>query len=404
MEMLNTFLKVLHDKLLFMEGPKLRSRLTFRLQKAILVASYNLHFFLRRGKEADGWVIGVSEICGLIHQMGQLVNRGITICFTQDPFSPNLEYQYKMRTGKFWKYRRVVLGPYWLGSVLNQAEGFIYLSLDRFLLGTIDNGDYEFNFIRSKGKKLVVWFTGSDIRSIVRMRQNKVGAFGEDWSDVMPYLYPYVLTKEYDDLKMAIATVANRYANGIFNNDSDQVSYLSNVTHDTWPIIDKAFFNLESTKFDDLHSKEIVILHVPSNPVLKGTLLVNAAIKRLINEGYSFTYVELRNVSREVVNTRLRTAHIVLNQFYAKIPGHFGYEAMANCCVVLQSAIIEEKFGILEPWVMTNTYQIYDNLKALLDDFSRCKIIAEQGYQYAIRAAHPDALGPQINEVLRSIG
>ena len=386
-----------------MRNVKLKSILVFNIQKIILTTSYNFHKMFSRHTRCGGWIIGVSEICGLIHQMGLLANNSRTVCFTEDPFSPSLEYTFKLKPGKFWKYRRVLLGPYLLGSLLNQSEGFIYLSLDKFLLGTIDNGEYEFNFVKSKGKKLVLWFTGSDIRSIVRMKQTKVDRTEEDWSDIMPYLYSDILSTGYDDTKFAIASVANRYANLILNNESDQVSYLSGPMRDTWQIIEKSFFNFNNTKFDGLLEKDLVILHAPSNPVLKGTLLVNAAIARLRSEGYKFNYIELRNVSREDVNSKLRTAHIVLNQFYARVPGHFGYEAMANCCVVLQSADFEAKFEINEPWVKTNTYQIYDNLKLLLDDLGQCKRIAEQGYQYAVKKTHPDSLGFEINKLLGSI-
>lgn len=386
-----------------MRNAKLKSKVAFNFQKIILIASYNFHKMVNPHKECEGWVIGVSEICALIYELGLVIDNSKTVCFTVDPFDPDLGYTYKLQSGRFWKYRRVIMGPYLLGLMLNQVNGFIYISLDRFLLGSIDHGEYEFNFVKSKGKKLVIWFTGSDIRSIVRMKQIKVDTFQEDWSNVMPYLYPYVLSKEYDDLKFKIASVANKHANLILNNVSDQVSYLPEVTHDTWAIVEKSTFNFNSTKFDGLLEKDLVILHAPSNPVLKGTLLVNAAITRLKSEGYNFTYIELSNVSREVVNSRLRAAHIVLNQFYAKIPGHFGYEAMANCCVVLQSAIIEEKFEITDPWVKTNTYQIYENLKVLLDDLNQCKRIAEQGYQYALRKAHPDSLGPKINKLLQNI-
>ena len=133
--------------------------------------------------------------------------------------------------------------------------------------------------------------------------------------------------------------------------------------------------------------KKIKIFHGPSSPIIKGTPLVRAAIKKLRLEGYNFDYDELSGVPHEEILEKLTTSHIVLNQFYAQVPGVFGVEAMANGCLLLTSADpnVEPSLpiGAEKAWVVTGYWNIYDRLKAVLDmpleDLQRQ---AEAGYEW----------------------
>jgi hypothetical protein len=72
-----------------------------------------------------------------------------------------------------------------------------------------------------------------------------------------------------------------------------------------------------------------------------------------------------------VVLEHLKSSHIVLNQFYAFTPGLFGIEAMANHCAVLMSADPSIETGLpqksKDAWMITKYWEVYDNLKYLLD-------------------------------------
>jgi hypothetical protein len=83
----------------------------------------------------------------------------------------------------------------------------------------------------------------------------------------------------------------------------------------------------------------------------------------------------------------LESAHIVLNEFYAFVPGQFGVEAMAAHCALLTSAdeAIEPSLppGSNQAWMVTPYWQIYDNLKLLLEDLSLIKGYADRGFEWA---------------------
>ena len=93
--------------------------------------------------------------------------------------------------------------------------------------------------------------------------------------------------------------------------------------------------------------------------------------------------------SNSVVLKELRSAHIVLNQFYAFVPGLFGVEAMASHCALLTSAdrAIEPTLpeGANDAWIVTKYWEIYENLKLLLDNRAELKSVADRGYDWAYK-------------------
>ena len=138
-------------------------------------------------------------------------------------------------------------------------------------------------------------------------------------------------------------------------------------------------------------------MHAPSSPFIKGTPLVRSAVSRLRQEGFKFEYVELQNAANSEVISHLRRAHVVLNEFYAFIPGVFGIEALANTCVVLTRASHELDPSIPgnpnSAWIPTEPYQVYDHLLWALQHPERLAAIASAGFNWALAYAHEDSGG-----------
>ncbi|RRV29811.1 hypothetical protein EGJ23_02400 [Pseudomonas sp. o96-267] len=135
--------------------------------------------------------------------------------------------------------------------------------------------------------------------------------------------------------------------------------------------------------------QQLVIVHAPSSPLIKGTPLVRAAIKKLRLEGYQFEYIELIGVPHSTVIETLKRAHIVLNEFYAFVPGVFGVEAMAANAVLLTSADKEIEPTLFEgandAWVVTPYWMIYERLKQQLDHPEALQLQAEKGSEWVRR-------------------
>lgn len=338
---------------------------------------------LRKGEPNQQWVIGVDEIAGNIGLVTQILETSISVCF-----NPNIYHQWRYDfklplSGKsIGKLLRILYGPILFGRLARNHDHFFYIWSTGFTL----NREREFQFLKKRHKKIVCLFVGSDIRS-PKMLSEYLRA--KDLDSFSYYLSSTQLgygSAEFEERKRQTADIADTYADIIFSAPHDQKSYLQSEQY-AWPYVyPDERFQLNLSKFDRISI--IRILHAPSNPIVKGTPLVRAAIKKLREEGYSFEYIELMGVKNNVILEALGRSHIVLNQFYAFLPGLFGIEALAHCCAVLMSADPTVERGILKShpnnaWLLTRYWEIYDNLKYLLDNPDQLRGYAERGYEYA---------------------
>ncbi|MBX3067295.1 MAG: hypothetical protein IT191_08325 [Microbacteriaceae bacterium] len=299
---------------------------------------------------------------------------------------------------------RIIRGPILLGRLMNQALGFIYVGATGFLLTDPDEREFEFAYLKKKGLPIVCYWCGSDIRSIKRMHELEKQTGVPNISTYMGERGAIYESDAWDDLKRKIATISSRYANAMFSNTVDHLSYLTLKTEPfLYFLPDSESVNL--SKFDDL--KRPVIVHATTAPSIKGTALVRSAIARLRRDGYQFEYVELIGVPNSTVKAELARAHISMNQFYGFSPAVFGVESLAAGCVVMMSAdeFVETDLpnGSNECWVVTKHYEVYLNLKNLLDHPETLKSIAERGFEWARENAMKTRASEKLGRVLDAV-
>ncbi len=373
-------------------------------QTLLLRASYAFCKIRISRVPENTWLIGVSGVCGLVGEFAGRF-RSFSVCLEKDPYFPQHRFNFSLNGSKLYRLRRIILGPIVLGYFLRRVSGVFYVSDVGFLISSTDANEFEYSFIKSRGKHLVIWYTGSDIRSIRQsIIANKGGRF-EDYGSVIPLSDPRTISEDYDRrIKMKVL-VAEKYADLIFNHNQDQVSYFKRKVYDTFAIVQEDFFNLSLDKFNKLSNSRIRIFHAATNSLIKGTPLIRKAIERLEQEGYQFEYRELKpGTSREGLLAELKSAHLVINQLYSRLPGHFGFEAMANSCAVIQSADCPKDYVYGDPWMETHSTEIYENLKTLLENPARLPMLAKAGYAYAIQFAHPVSVSNFIREILKEEG
>ncbi len=126
-----------------------------------------------------------------------------------------------------------------------------------------------------------------------------------------------------------------------------------------------------------------VIVHAPSSRAAKGTTHVLAVVDRLKQEGRSFNFRLLTNVSNSVVRETLSEADIAVDQLFAAGPGMFALEAMAAGCAVL-GGNIPAFSGYPEelPIVHTDRTNLYQNIQSLLDSPQRRQELGRMGRAY----------------------
>ena len=381
-------------------------RTLFFSQQGVLFFAY-LFFCLIQNKKTWSWAVGLDETANNIQAVSSLLPGSYSISFSSHPFYSKNKYNFSLpqtRSRLLNYIIRLIGGPLLLGYLASRVAGFFYVGSSGFLISGIDARCFEFAFLKRKGKKVVNFFYGSDIRSIKLSIQNTVslGLGQETLAYYEAAINPSLLAAGHENNLAKIAAAAEKYADVIFTAPVDQISYFKREPHFFFYIYPDERFKKNDQKFTQLDS--IIIVHAPSAPIIKGTQLVRAAIKKLQLEGYYFEYVELQNVSNEKVLETLYHAHIVLNQFYAFMPGLFAIEAMAAHCAVLTSADknIEKNLpeGANEAWFLTRYWEVYGNLKQLLDNPELIKEYADRGFSWAYTNYRVSHISKYLNELL----
>lgn len=345
-------------------------RVVAALQRLIVRFGYLWPTAVNGGKRIS-WVVGPNEVARMVTQISAVIPDSYSVLIVRHPFYEEEAYNHQPPAGEdglraLW--RRLVQNAWLFGRLARHAQGFIYLSQNGYLNDQFDHRFFEFSFLRRHGVKIVCYFTGSDIRSPKLMRQHEEKSGLPNIASYLRFSDPALGTDAYEASRRRVGEIADEFADAIFTARVEQAGYITSKTEPFLYFLPEEDIVESLEKFDLIGRP--VVLHAPSSPVLKGTQLVRAAVAALQEEGIEFEYVELVGVPHDVVQAELRRAHVVLNQFYAHMPGMFGIEALAAGCVVLMSADehIETDLpaGSNKAWVVTKHWQVHRHLREVL--------------------------------------
>ena len=354
----------------------------------------------------SSWVVGVDEVALCLYRYGRVLD-ATTVCLS---FNTGIDKKYDYTLSiknRFLRHAiRFFYGPVLLGYLATKHNYFFYTWHSGFLRDRA----WEFKFLKQKQKKIVLFFAGSDIRSPKLVKQWCDERELDTFVDYARYQvsYAYYWAAGYESKKRRVAEVAQEYGDLIFSYPNDQRSYLPDELQIAIPYaLDDEVFHGDMEKFD---SYDVVkVIHAPSHPFNKGTPLVRAAIKKAKIKGYNIDYVEITGMPHAHVLMHLRSAHIVMNQFYGFLPGTFGVEGMANCCCVMQSADGKYDNGWFEGdahklWTPTGYWEVYDQLEYLLDNPEHVRETAIRGYEYACSHFKVEAVKARLDGIFREHG
>ncbi|MEO6200811.1 MAG: glycosyltransferase [Cryobacterium sp.] len=379
------------------------STLVFERQKRLLTAAYWLLKPVSMLRRTVSWVVGTEEIALMVSHISGAVPGSYSVVHKEHAFySVDYDLTIQRDSSRIAKYRRLFGGPLALAWLLHRARGFIYVGSAGFLQDQVDQREFEFEFVKKHGGKIVCYFTGNDIRSPRLMKELEATMGTPNIATHLVEVNPVFGLEEYETARRDRARVADRFADAIFSVRVDQLSYLKRRTEPFLYFYPDEGFSRLTEKFETMDRP--VIVHAPSKPLLKGTPHVRSAIERLRADGFVFDYRELTGVSNTEVVAALSEAHIVLNQFYAFVPGVLGIESMARCCALLTSA--DERIetdleaGANEAWVVTRADEVYENLRRLLEHHEMIREQALRGYEWALRNASASADGQRMRAIL----
>lgn len=352
------------------------------------------------------WAIGPVEIAGVARSISGVLEKSQKFFISSHPFYKLTKVRRSGGPSGFLKNLFLFFwGPYLLARVSAQFEGMVYIGNLGYLVSRLDQREQEFQFLRHYGRKIVCVLTGSDIRSVSSMLRAAEESGLENIATYLAIASPQLATEAHERTIRKRCSVINNYADLIFTSPFDQRSYLREDSKTITPFLPAEQFSSNLEKFHDL--EKLLLVHAPSSPVIKGTTLVRSAVRRLEQEGFDFEYMELQDVANSEVIDHLRRAHVVLNEFYAYVPGVFGIEGLANTCVVLTRASHVHDPSIPgnpnEAWIPTEPDEVYDHLLWVLQNPTKLSTIATAGYKWALDYAHETSGGLRFAEELEDL-
>jgi len=130
-------------------------------------------------------------------------------------------------------------------------------------------------------------------------------------------------------------------------------------------------------------SREITILHGPSDIYVKGSKSVIKAVKRLKSEGYTIRLIQPRNVRHRDMISLFNQADIVVDQLLLGWYGAFSVEAMAMekpVCVYVREEW--ESYLPSTPYLNSNVKNITENLRTLVEDEALRRDLGVEGREF----------------------
>lgn len=160
-------------------------------------------------------------------------------------------------------------------------------------------------------------------------------------------------------------------------------------------------FSIEQVEIQEKFSniKELLITHIPSNNLLKGTAFVLKAIEELQARGSKFKYFS-KSIDHEEVKDLLKKTHILIDQFSA---GHglLSIEGMASGCVVIcrTAKWFKEDYPEI-PVVSCEPEELTSVLSNLISNKDNMLSIANKSYEYYLKFHTGEKVGEYYKKTL----
>ncbi|GAK00996.1 glycosyltransferase family 1 protein [Geomicrobium sp. JCM 19055] len=169
--------------------------------------------------------------------------------------------------------------------------------------------------LNEKGKKVVVHHRGSEVRMLsIARRNNPDVVVKKDWSE--------------QRIKKRLQTLS-KYVKVAIVNDLELVQYVTDY-YERVEVVPHALNHQKIRPVFPNENDVPMIVHAPSHQEIKGTAEIEAAIRRLRDEGYELHYRRLEHKAREEVVKELAKATIVIDQLKIGTYANLTMEAMAS--------------------------------------------------------------------------
>jgi hypothetical protein len=274
------------------------------------------------------------------------------------------------------------------------ADGY---DIYHFWMSTLFNGPpyvplygLDLPYLKARGKRIIYRATGSDVRT--RSGQMERNPYH-------PFRYGFE-TDVDDGMRERFLAYLADYADALVVQDPELAEFLPGariipraIDLDAWPDIGIG------------DTDRPLVVHAPSNPAVKGTALIEAALAELADEGLEFDYKRVEGMSHEEAMGWYRRADVVVDQLLLGWYGVLTLEALALGKPVAVY-VRDDLYASFEPRIpVTNVTPdtVKDGLRALIGDDGVRRELAAQGREFVAQVHDVRGVAAQLRELYAEV-
>jgi glycosyltransferase involved in cell wall biosynthesis len=222
----------------------------------------------------------------------------------------------------------------------------------------------ELAWLRRRGKTILFTYQGSDVRP----------------ADHCPCTKPEC--RQLDRYRGPAAQRALRYADRVFYQNPDLRQWLPGASFLPYAAVDPSSLRQKPLP----EREELVVVHAPTDRVIKGTRHVVEAVDALRDEGIEIRLDLVEGVTRDIALERLARADLLIDQLMLGWYGTVAVEAMAIgrpvMAYIREDEPEDNPFGAELPVVRTTPATLIDDLRALAADRDRRSELGAAGRSF----------------------
>lgn len=289
-----------------------------------------------------------------------------------------------------WAAARVVVSPVVLVWALVRCDTFVF-GFGRSLIGL-----WDLPLLRLAGKRVVIAFSGSDVRPPYLSGTILNRPDG---------LAPERLIRESRKVKRRVRRI-ERWADAV-------------VVHaPTAQFLERPFARSLTLGFPfeppaDLPprrppSGRVRLLHAPSSPAIKGTAIIREAVEQLKAEGVAIDFVEITGRPHREVLEAIASSDLVVDQAYSDSPlaglsteaASLGVPALVAGEGLARIAERERELSSLPPVIVCDTEDIRDVLRDAVADPGHLSEMGAEAQRFLRERWNPEAVARRYLSVL----
>jgi hypothetical protein len=263
-----------------------------------------------------------------------------------------------------------------------------------FICTTFQNDFSDYEILKRKGKKIITLFIGDDVRWYEAMRQH-FSAEG-----IPPIKYP-----EYDHSltnlisKLRFLRTAEKYSDLIISvPDQSQLAlkpykYFSTI------------INTQSIKENTAQSQVPLVIHAPSDRIIKGTEHILDAVNKLKSEGLQFEFKLIENMPHTDVLGWYEKCDVVIGQLGIGL-GKQGMEVLATGKVLLTGlhpmSAPNKNYTNDNPSVNISKENIAEKLREVILNYDERCHLAKRGRAFIEKYHSPVTMCREILQLLQT--